>query len=691
MADETPRFGIPYPSRGQADYFSVYQSGMNTIDSIVFAEWAARNSVLHGGGSMTWDLVGSDYEFAHADSISFQTPAFGSAQSIAASTTVVAPAHFLIVDVARGASSGSSSLVFYAATQVPVDNASTVVAWHNPTTHELVFQTGLVIALGGTATGIQPQGGGGGGSISVTDGSTTVNPATTVTVVGGVVANLGGGNAEINIPALSVTDGTVTVNPTTAIEFYNAGGFFISDEGGGAAKVSTSLITRFVVDRRGAGASEYERIQDAIDAAAAFRAVTNSDQIVYIRPYGAAGGYKEDLVIPLGISLVGLVEQQRMAPSQRFDTPLYDEPITRVIIDNNSTAHTFADKSPARSSFQNIVFRGKSLVGIQSVFYVGDLDSEPSSIEFKNCRFEHREDSVFFVQDPAEKNYRLSVSFTDCSFYVENGSDTDVFLLGSGDQWDDDDFRSTYLFNRCYFINNSGGVNHWMRLNYKYNALTLLDCRSVGFLFDVAVNRATVEIERCFFDNGTSGLARGFIFDDNRDYPGGDLLIKQCEFITDDNVVYYASHGNSYGVNDWASTYLGPSNNNDYPVQYGNVGYNPMGYKSTPASYAGDTLAVGSGGTYNAYLSVTTVTVDTSYGGATTINLPNPNYCKNQTVVVGDSGGSAGSAGRNITVACPSASVVGPHQVLNHNGQVTTFKAVQWGSGIVWKTINALW
>ena len=167
MAKETPRLKITYPALGESNYFDNYQAGMNDIDAGIFAAWSAINTIVSGGGTVTWDLVGSDYTLTWTSAIAFHTPAFGSTQSVASDSIIIPQGLLIYTDLSFGATVGSTALTFTVASQSPVDTASNVFAWHNPTTNQLHFATGLVLALGGSATGVQPQGGGG-GSIPLT-------------------------------------------------------------------------------------------------------------------------------------------------------------------------------------------------------------------------------------------------------------------------------------------------------------------------------------------------------------------------------------------------------------------------------------------------------------------------------------------------------------------------------------------
>jgi hypothetical protein len=213
MAEETDRFKIPYPSRGATNYFDVYQSGMEAIDAAVFASFSERNTVVHGGGTITWSLVGSNYEFTFSDSISYQTPTFGQSQSAIGANVEVPPAHFVYADISRGSTSSSTSLVFVASTQVPVDNVSTVLAWHNPSTNELLFVTGLLLTLGGsTTTGIYPVSGGGGGGDTATPFVVDSTGATSYTTV------QSGIDAAYTAYGTSSNDQVVIVRPGTYAE-----------------------------------------------------------------------------------------------------------------------------------------------------------------------------------------------------------------------------------------------------------------------------------------------------------------------------------------------------------------------------------------------------------------------------------------------------------------------------------------
>ena len=79
-----------------------------------------------------------------------------------------------------------------------------------------------------------------GGSLSMTDGSTTVDPLTALTVAGATLADDGGGAGTLTITggsALSITDGITTVDPVTDLTLSGA---TIADDGGGAATLTVT-------------------------------------------------------------------------------------------------------------------------------------------------------------------------------------------------------------------------------------------------------------------------------------------------------------------------------------------------------------------------------------------------------------------------------------------------------------------
>ena len=360
MANETPRMKIAYPSLGEANYFSNYQAGMNDIDAGIFATWSASNTITNGGGTLTWALVGLDYTLTWTAPIAFQTPAFGTAQSIALGSLVISEGLLAYTDIAFGSTAASTSLVLTAASQAPVDTAALVLAWHNPTTHALHFASGLVLALGGTATGIQPQGGGG-GSISVTDGTTTVNPTTAINITAGAtVTNGGGGTANVRIP----------------------------------------LTTKFVVSL--AGDTDYSTIQSAINAANAAVIATGRHQVIYIRP----GVYTENLTIREGLKIVGQANPQ----SKEIQTLYTRNPAAYVRVTGN---HTFAT-SRAVVAFHGISFINNS-TATNLFTYASSGGATHNTIQFYDC-------SLTFYS-PSSSTISLfsanSVAVLDTRYYFE--------------------------------------------------------------------------------------------------------------------------------------------------------------------------------------------------------------------------------------------------------------------------------
>jgi len=383
MANETPRMKITYPAIGEGNYFDNYQAGMNDIDAGIFATWSAINTIPNGGGTLTWALVGPDYTLTWTSLIAFQTPAFGSTQSIASGSIEIPKGLLIYTDLSYGATTGSTALTFTVASQVPVDTASLAFAWHNPVTDQLHFATGLVLALGDTATGIQPQGGGGGGSISVTDTSVTVNPATTLTFTAGAVA--------------------------------------INDAGGGNAEAQVQLTTKFVVSAD--GSTFYSSIQTAIYDAHTLWSDSGLHQVIHIRP----GVYTEDLTILAGIRLVGDAEPQTTTPSSAFWGGAYDfNPTACVTVLGN---HNF-EQGAIRSSFRGIAFSAAD--SSANLFYAYDTDGAGYNIvQFFDCSFYQEPDSgsvSLFSAYVADTNFH----FEDCKFvYYDGGWGGEMIRIAS--------------------------------------------------------------------------------------------------------------------------------------------------------------------------------------------------------------------------------------------------------------------
>jgi hypothetical protein len=268
-------------------------------------------------------------------------------------------------------------LTFTVASQAPVDTAVSVFAWHNPTTNALHFATGLVLALGDTATGIQPQGGGGG--------------------------------------SISVTDGTHTVNPATAIDFTANGAARVNDAGGGNAEIQIQLTTNFVVSAD--GSTLYSSIQTAIDDANAAWIASGEEQhqVIHIRP----GTYTEDLTIYAGIRLVGDAEPQTTTASSAFWGGAYDfNPTACVTVLGN---HSFPD------DFISASFRGIAFVARDSATTVFVADGTDGSygniVQFFDCSF---------YQEPDNGSVGLftaTTATTDTNFHFE---DCKFFYYGSG-------------------------------------------------------------------------------------------------------------------------------------------------------------------------------------------------------------------------------------------------------------------
>jgi hypothetical protein len=87
--------------------------------------------------------------------------------------------------------------------------------------------------------------GGGSGSISVTDGTTTVNPATSLTLTGATVTDAGGGEADVAIS--SSPGGGITLLGPFAVAYTDAG--INTNTEGGVGKVLAAIPAGTIVLR----------------------------------------------------------------------------------------------------------------------------------------------------------------------------------------------------------------------------------------------------------------------------------------------------------------------------------------------------------------------------------------------------------------------------------------------------------
>ena len=645
MAEQTPRMRISYPSQGQANYFDPYKDGMLSIDDGIFSAWSHLNAITVGGGTLSWDEpTPGVYEFACSAQIDIRVPAFGTAQSIAPDTFVVPPSHFVYADVALGASATGAAAITIS-TQVDVANSAVVIAWHDPATHALVFATGLTIALGATATGMQPQGGGGGGSISVTDGSTTVNPATTVTVVGGVVADLGSGNAEINIPALSVTDGTITVDPATAL-IFTAGAVAVNDAGSGNAELQVQLTTNFVVSAD--GSTFYSVIQSAIDDAHTAYVASGYEQhqVIHIRP----GTYTEDLTIKTGIRLVADSEPQTTTPSSAFWGGSYEfNPTACVTVLGN---HHF-DLGAIRSSFRGIAFSAAD--SSVNLFYAAETGvQEDNIVQFFDCSFYQEPDNggvaLFTTQIlVTDTNFH----FEDCKFCYYDGAFGGEMIKVVGNT----------KFVRCSF--DTAGFGGAIRLR--------ADNDGVGIFVFEQCTLTVVDVEvyggsTCYVfytDTVHTGPSSECIraYDSYHEiYLSNSTCIAQDGYAVATTSVSGFLYYDKLSINPLGSAYIGDDAMGSSPVT-----------KITADQVRGETFITALVGTNYVGGTYTAVAWDTSVGGvgARIVELPNAALLQGMYFTVWDSGGLAGS--RNINVQSTGSAggvTLAPVNITNNNGSV---------------------
>ena len=676
MANETPRMKITYPALGESNYFDNYQAGMNDIDAGIFATWSAINTIVSGGGTVDWDLAGSDYTLTWTAPIAFQTPAFGSAQSVA-SDSIIIPAGLLIyTDLSYGATVGSTALTFTAATQAPVDTAASVFAWHNPTTHSLHFATGLVLVLGASATGVQPQGGGGGGSISVTDGSTTVNPASTITMVGATVANLGGGNAEITVTGGggAPTDAeylTLSANGTLTDErvFTSGYGIQTSDAGAGSTFTVAALVqTKFVVDQNGNGSHTqiFKAVQDAYGEYLA----TGLDQVVFVR----GGTYTETIVFYDGVTVVAEASPQALDAKADFPFEQVRALASAVIVEGQG--HTFEPVGgQIRCTIRGIVFSSSTSASAALLVLDNTTSNPRNKIAFVDCFFASNSSGAIWEQN-GKDTPDVEVSFCGCKFHWQDGTGggyNPMFYFGSNGN------EQYYLFTDCDFF-------------AKYTGKMVFRSNSGAGLGEVKITRC-----KFYLVDIDSGAAFGNAL--IADLSLTDVLMQQperyCVSWNNTGTIY------TYGCCTLEAQFGYEAVNSSGPIIYSALFTIPwsasqavrnvtssvpiaanyvMPYRAVEGTTHLETAAGFTLDLEAFYLSgstITNVSWDTSVGGAgvRTVDLHNAAYTQGMYVTIWDSGGSGGSNNISVTSINSTGGAIGPHTTIQHNDGSLTFVA----------------
>ena len=632
MANETPRMKITYPSIGEANYFSNYQAGMNEIDAGIFATWSASNTITNGGGTLTWDLVGPSYTLTWTAPIAFQPPAFGITQSIALGSLVIPQGLIAYTDIAFGSTAASTNLALTAVTTVPVDTAALVLAWHNPTTNALHFATGLVLALGDTATGIQPQGGG----------------------------------------SISVTDGTITVNPTTAIDF--TAGAVVTDGGGGTAEVLIPLTTKFVVAADGTGL--FTAIQDGINAAHTAWIASGVDQIVFVR----GGYYTENLTFKSGVRVVA-EGNPNAKQDDNWIGAINRSPAAAVVVQGT---HGFAATYRLRTTIQGITFFTASAT-LFTLASTGGFGY--NTIQFFDCLLAGDSmgsgDTLFTVDDASCSD--LSLHFERCRlfFLTAAGPYDPMMLLGS------DGSDQFYTFVDCFFdtkgntgrvyfgCNSSGACEaRFTRCNLSY--VDIVNDGSLGTLIlgDLWVTDVTIEQpEKSPIEwlNGGTVYASRCNLAVNGGFPaietgGGYALLD-----TVTTVSWYftgeARTAEGIGVGNYvmpARTIEGTTARFDVPSTQDLDALFDQGYNITNLSWN----TVGA-------------------AGLREVQLHNAAKTMGMYFTVWDSGNNANS--NNITVTSPASAggVTGPNTVIvDNNGSLTFVATINATNNACWRSIS---
>jgi hypothetical protein len=190
MPEQTTRFSIAYPSSNQQPFFDTFQSGITEIDSLLFAGFDDRGTVLLGGGSVSW-VAGGTNEFSFTEDIKWVSPAFGQVETLstAVSPVTIPSGNFLTVGLTRGATAPKGLDAGLVVTpSAPIGGSTRVLCWHNPADGSLVFLNGLIIPSGATFSG--------GATPTASGGNIILDSRGSGATTGSVVA---GGTGVVNV------------------------------------------------------------------------------------------------------------------------------------------------------------------------------------------------------------------------------------------------------------------------------------------------------------------------------------------------------------------------------------------------------------------------------------------------------------------------------------------------------------
>lgn len=157
MAEETPRFKIPYPSNHEQPFYTPFEAGFLASDALHFAHFEQGNIQIFGGGTIGWN---SSAEFSFSADIVFSSPTFGQQETwdSGESPITIPSGNFLVASVTRGTttsvaltkSGGTPTIIV--TSSVPISAQSVVLAYHEPNSGDLILFNGIRIAQGGSGS-----------------------------------------------------------------------------------------------------------------------------------------------------------------------------------------------------------------------------------------------------------------------------------------------------------------------------------------------------------------------------------------------------------------------------------------------------------------------------------------------------------------------------------------------------------
>ena len=141
----TARMDIPYPAKGDEEWFPTWESLIIALDGHHFAAFEDRNLFFTGGGTWSWDASSDTLTWDGV--LRLNTPSTGMPQDLAAGSQTLVDGDMLVFDVSRGA---SAPVALTGASDAVLSPDDAVVALCIRSGDKLYFRNGVVLSSGGS-------------------------------------------------------------------------------------------------------------------------------------------------------------------------------------------------------------------------------------------------------------------------------------------------------------------------------------------------------------------------------------------------------------------------------------------------------------------------------------------------------------------------------------------------------------